>query len=88
MRNSALLKCSLITLATCLSGCIGSAILFDDKDQSEYGNLASVPDRPLPNDIGAYKKEIQALESDYKKAKELNKTIRDQNKLTPPQNPR
>lgn len=67
-----------------LPGCLGSAILFGDEEQGEYGNLASVPDRPAPNNLQSYKEEIKHLKQEHIQAENVNKKIRADYTLTEP----
>ncbi|MBL9029614.1 MAG: hypothetical protein JNK42_04000 [Caedimonas sp.] len=59
-----------------LQGCIGSAIVFGDVEENNYGNLGSVPDRPARNNLKSYQKENKRLQHDHSSAESVNKKIR------------
>lgn len=58
----------IFTLTVLCTGCIGSALMHDENDQplGEFGDLHSVPDRPLPPNMQELLKTRHALESAHK----------------------
>jgi hypothetical protein len=82
--SSTCIKFFLVTIVLLLTGCIGSIILFGDEKPGEFGNLASVPDRPAPNNLQDYKEEIKHLQQEHKEAEDINKNIRADYILTEP----
>ena len=66
-----------------LSGCIGTAFLFDDEQDLSipYPDLHCVPDKPPCPNMAIYKQTEEALSQGQSQAMEQNKQLRDQFKL-------
>ena len=59
-----------------LAGCIGSYIVHDDTSGFDYGNLATVPERPQPFQLQTYHQEIDRLKAEHQSAYQKNEELR------------
>jgi hypothetical protein len=66
-----------------LSGCIGTAFVFDEHDELSvcYPDLHDVPDKPPCPDLAAYKQAEETLSCGQSEAMTTNKQLREQFKL-------